>query len=169
MPTKSCERCGKTFRKSPEWTLDYWSERRFCSMECRGNGRPKTVLTCATCGEDFFKRQYRYPSRRYYCSRPCYWISQRTERYPVRDRRHGQEFSRPTRRRLMERAGGKCESCGTAEHLEFDHVVPCHLGGTNDEGNGQVLCRECHRQKTTTEIRSANDPDQEGFIPYTHR
>jgi 5-methylcytosine-specific restriction endonuclease McrA len=165
VPTKTCENCGQEFAKDPDWNLAHWASRRFCSARCRGNGRPQTILTCDTCGEQFVKRQYSYPSRRYYCSRGCYYISLRTDRYPVRDRRLGQEFSAATKRRAMEAAGGRCQQCGAKEHLEFDHIVPCHLGGSCDEGNCQVLCRTCHRAKTTAEIRRANNPDQEGLLP----
>lgn len=72
---------------------------------------------------------------------------------------------------------GKCETCGTAEsfmwrkggvcgsfvdgdlhqlvwrtsNLELDHIIPLHLGGSNECENLQLLCRECHRGKTTRE------------------
>jgi 5-methylcytosine-specific restriction endonuclease McrA len=35
--------------------------------------------------------------------------------------------------------------------LECDHIVPLHRGGSNDPGNLQSLCKECHAIKTATE------------------
>lgn len=35
--------------------------------------------------------------------------------------------------------------------VEVDHIVPRHLGGTNEEGNMQGICVPCHRAKTASE------------------
>ncbi|WP_367135082.1 MULTISPECIES: HNH endonuclease [Streptomyces] len=34
----------------------------------------------------------------------------------------------------------------------MDHVRPLALGGTDTDGNVQVLCRECHALKTGTDF-----------------
>ena len=44
-----------------------------------------------------------------------------------------------------------CRKCGSIVGLECDHIVPLHRGGTNDPGNLQSLCKECHAIKTATE------------------
>lgn len=151
MPTKPCAQCGREFTKSREHSYAIWATIRYCSNTCKGfAARKKRVCEC--CEETFQGRNGR--ARQPYCSLACYWLSLRTERYPVRNRRRGQEFSLPTRKVLIERAGGACETCGATEHLEFDHGIPCHAGGTNDETNGQVLCRHCHRIKTARETRA---------------
>ena len=31
--------------------------------------------------------------------------------------------------------------------FEVDHILPRHLGGTNDKNNLQLLCRKCNRSK----------------------
>lgn len=50
-----------------------------------------------------------------------------------------------TRRRLIKRAGGRCERCGRrAERLELHHVTPAHKGGT--ERGALMLCPKCHRE-----------------------
>jgi hypothetical protein len=72
---------------------------------------------------------------------------------------------------------GKCEHCGLAEsfiyrragvsgsflrgdlhqivwrssNLELDHIIPLHRGGSNDYENLQLLCRDCHKEKTAAE------------------
>ena len=151
MPMKTCEHCGRQFRKNAEYSYAVWKTIRFCSIRCRSLAwSHRREHVCVTCGISFRGKNGR--KQQPYCSRTCYWLSLRTERYPVRNRRRGQEFSFRARRSLIERAGGSCGHCGAAEHLEFDHVIPCHAGGTNDESNGQVLCRDCHRNKTKREL-----------------
>lgn len=39
-------------------------------------------------------------------------------------------------------------------NLELDHRVPLHRGGSNDADNLWLLCRSCHRSKTTSEHSS---------------
>lgn len=48
----------------------------------------------------------------------------------------------------------QCAACLCRHHwseLEVDHVVPLMRGGTDQPGNLQVLCRMCHRVKTSEE------------------
>ena len=63
-----------------------------------------------------------------------------------------QEFSKSIKLAAWERSKKHCDECrlpviGTAE---YDHRIPCGLGGTNDLDNCQVLCKKCHRRKTST-------------------
>ena len=45
-----------------------------------------------------------------------------------------------------------CEHAGrTTAATEVDHVIPLHAGGTDDDGNLQALCHECHERKSVTE------------------
>lgn len=61
------------------------------------------------------------------------------------------EFSRKTLAEAFKRANGHCEKC-TAKlgpgNTEYDHIVPCELGGEATLDNCQVLCRSCHALKT---------------------
>lgn len=66
------------------------------------------------------------------------------------------EFSNTTRRKAFDRAKGLCEQCGldfakTGKKPEYDHRLPCALGGRNDLPNCVVLCAHCHGVKTTKE------------------
>ncbi len=51
------------------------------------------------------------------------------------------------KRRVWERCSGRCVECGSDRLLEFDHVIPLALGGSNGERNLQLLCAECNRTK----------------------
>ena len=67
------------------------------------------------------------------------------------------------RDRVMERDCGLCQPCrseGRVRHaVEVDHIVPLHLGGTEDMANQQAICAECHRVKAAGEAqrRAAGD------------
>lgn len=48
----------------------------------------------------------------------------------------------------------KCQTCGLVERLEVDHIVPVSEGGLElDASNLQVLCHNCHKEKTRQELR----------------
>ncbi|MFJ3901783.1 HNH endonuclease [Streptomyces sp. NPDC090025] len=42
-----------------------------------------------------------------------------------------------------------------AADVDVDHVRPLSMGGTDTDGNVQVLCRGCHGLKTATEFGAA--------------
>lgn len=153
MPTKTCERCGVEFEKNPDWSQGHWEKRRYCSMSCRG-GRERRApdRICATCGKTFYNRDHPY---RPYCSQACYFVSLRTERYPVtRESRRLHNFSHRQRRHVLKRAGHRCERCGSSESLEVDHILPVWNGGTNALENGQALCVPCHDAKTYADVEA---------------
>ena len=57
-----------------------------------------------------------------------------------------QQWTDPVFRRMVKSAcGGVCYNCGTTEHIEYHHVVPLKLGGTNNISNIAALCNRCHK------------------------
>lgn len=48
---------------------------------------------------------------------------------------------------VWQRDGGTCVRCGTNEKLEFDHIIPRAMGGSNTARNLQLLCEPCNRAK----------------------
>jgi len=62
-------------------------------------------------------------------------------------------FSTSFRLSLFLERNGSCASCNTkiaaGQAWDIDHILPIALGGTNESNNLQILCRTCHRLKTT--------------------
>ena len=48
---------------------------------------------------------------------------------------------------IWKRDGGQCVRCGSQIDLEFDHVIPLAMGGSNSARNLQILCGSCNRAK----------------------
>jgi len=48
---------------------------------------------------------------------------------------------------VLERDGFVCRSCGAANCLEIDHIIPRSKGGATIQSNLQVLCADCNRGK----------------------
>ena len=48
----------------------------------------------------------------------------------------------------------RCDECDVLlpASFEIDHVVPLHLGGSNERDNLVALCGTCHREKTYIEL-----------------
>lgn len=61
------------------------------------------------------------------------------------------EFSSKTKLAAFERADGHCDSCKLKimGRAEYDHVIPCALGGEATLENCECLCRKCHALKTS--------------------
>jgi hypothetical protein len=48
---------------------------------------------------------------------------------------------------VWQRDQGKCVYCGDNRDLEFDHIIPVSMGGSNTARNLQLLCEPCNRSK----------------------
>ena len=57
-----------------------------------------------------------------------------------------QEYNNPTLRTMIKNVcGSVCYNCGSTENVEYHHIVPLKLGGTNNFSNIAVLCNRCHK------------------------
>lgn len=66
----------------------------------------------------------------------------------ARQRGNGGKYTAQEWRDLCNRYGNKCLRCGRTDLLlTVDHVKPLVLGGTNDIGNIQPLCKSCNSRK----------------------
>lgn len=84
------------------------------------------------------------------------WREERQQRADrARKGVYGRRVPRWMRDWVLERDGGACCSCGALAPLEVDHVRPWADGGPTTPSNLQVLCRPCHRVKTTEDLRAA--------------
>lgn len=64
--------------------------------------------------------------------------------------RSNRSISVTVRREVWRRDQGRCVICGSQERLEFDHVIPVAMGGSNTVRNIQLLCERCNREKAAT-------------------
>jgi len=53
----------------------------------------------------------------------------------------------PVRLEVWRRDAGRCVQCGSKRRLQFDHLIPVHLGGASTIANLQLLCADCNQAK----------------------
>lgn len=73
------------------------------------------------------------------------------------------EFSRKVKQAALVRAAGNCQRCNAVlkpHEGEVDHILPDILGGEPVLANAQVLCRQCHIEKTADDIRRTRKADR---------
>ena len=64
------------------------------------------------------------------------------------------KFTKSKRQELYIKFDKKCNCCAKELNIKethIDHIKPLAGGGTNDELNLQILCKECHFEKTQEE------------------
>lgn len=73
------------------------------------------------------------------------------------------EFSDKVRDKAAIRANGCCELCGLKfkGRPEFDHILCAAYGGKPVLVNCQVLCRQCHAEKTAKDVRGMRKADRQ--------
>jgi HNH endonuclease len=60
---------------------------------------------------------------------------------------HRDRIPENVRTEVWRRDGGQCVRCGSRMNLEFDHIVPVSMGGSNTARNIELLCETCNRAK----------------------
>jgi 5-methylcytosine-specific restriction endonuclease McrA len=73
------------------------------------------------------------------------------------------EFPRKVKQAALDRAAGKCQRCNAVlkpREGEVDHILPDILGGEPVLANAQVLCRQCHADKTAADVRRTRKADR---------
>ncbi len=67
----------------------------------------------------------------------------------------GRQVGPSVRVRVVNRAGGLCQACGRTG-VEVDHIS----GNSNEVGNLQLLCGDCHRTKTAKHLHPASEENR---------
>ena len=73
---------------------------------------------------------------------------------PIRNQLNGDnplkrsKLTANVRREVWQRDQGKCCKCGSNKKLEYDHIIPLSIGGSDTARNIQLLCEECNRKKS---------------------
>lgn len=49
---------------------------------------------------------------------------------------------------IWTRDEGRCRACGSTMELQYDHIIPLKMGGSNNAENLQILCGPCNRSKS---------------------
>lgn len=143
----ACAHCAAVITKK----LCRVKEKNFCNKVCMGKSRANNGPWSATPDVEVRREYFRA------------WIEKNREAVNSRSRawnkanRAYKNFSQQKRRaagvmtydqwKAMIDAAGSCNSCGTTERLEVDHIHPVSLGGLTEPGNLQVLCRTCNARK----------------------
>lgn len=67
---------------------------------------------------------------------------------------HRIKLTEAKKRRIAAKQGYLCASCKNVlpSTWNLDHLVPLHLGGSNSLSNFQVLCPNCHADKSQREL-----------------
>ncbi len=71
-------------------------------------------------------------------------------------RRVGRSIPYHVKTRVARRDNYICQECGRYlkdDEVEFDHIIPISKGGSSEESNLRLTCRECNRRKSNKIIR----------------
>ena len=93
-------------------------------------------------------------------------LADRLPAQPAPSKRSGHRITgrvlQEARERIWLRDSGICGECGKLTNppdFDLDHRIPLDAGGSNDDGNLQVLHREpCHKAKTARELANRYRP-----------
>lgn len=77
----------------------------------------------------------------------AYWLHRNKPKTVARKRR---PLTEAVKHEVWRRDQGACVKCGSRNRLEYDHIVPWSLGGSDTVRNIELLCETCNRRKGAT-------------------
>jgi len=144
-----CDYCGQVFVRK---RADVRGKHKFCSRKCYGawlsatrKRRAQTKVTCAYCGKQFWKWNYRIDEEKHnFCSKVCAskWLEERTP---------------PGRIECV------CEVCGRTFKAARWHV--------ENRGHGRFCSVECLAAYNANRMKAEGNPNWKGGIsvpPYAY-
>lgn len=150
-----CRQCGKSFKTWPYLIRQGYGIT--CSRTCAAKKYPEGYQNCPTCKQlypattEYFHRN-KSSCRKNKLHSQCKNCIRTTNAY-----------TRARRINLIIERGSCCEVCGLfceePKFFDVDHILPVYKSGEKrkqyqfgDGSNFQVLCPNCHRFKTITEL-----------------
>ncbi len=169
MLSKSCEICGKEFRKKTSHSIKAWEQTKFCSHRCYslarvgGRGKYSAYWKGKHLPDDVKKRVSETCKRKGVA--PSNEAREKAKRFgPANNRwkggitpehrkiRNSVEY-KLWRKAIFERDGYTCIFCGSNKSgtLNADHIKPFSLFPELRFAidNGRTLCETCHRKTDT--------------------
>ncbi|MFY9647257.1 MAG: HNH endonuclease [Terriglobales bacterium] len=77
----------------------------------------------------------------------CQKLEAQTQPQPANMASVRQSIPESIRHEVWRRDQGQCARCASRDSLEFDHIVPLAMGGSNTARNLELLCESCNRRK----------------------
>jgi hypothetical protein len=77
----------------------------------------------------------------------------------IDEKHHRKKFSNEERLNILNIKGHVCNTCKSKVidcKFDLDHIIPLAKNGTNDISNLQILCKQCHLQKTRNEVEDGS-------------
>jgi len=71
-------------------------------------------------------------------------VKRNTQNVPIKNSRY---IPRKVKEIVYKRANGECENCNSTHNLEYEHIIPFAMGGTNDLSNIKIFCKSCNQRK----------------------
>ena len=71
---------------------------------------------------------------------PNLWVKNAKKKY-------GKYISERKKNKIFSKFNYKCKKCYSKNDIQIDHILPYSLGGSNETGNLQALCKECNYKK----------------------
>jgi len=84
----------------------------------------------------------------------------------VKKKMKRKQWTEAVKRQVAYAQGYKCAMCLRILPPQWcaDHILPLHLNGTNEVSNCQIICPNCHAQKTQNEMISLHQEHRQRKI-----